>query len=193
MMTVYTRHQTPPTPADPPGPAGLWMPWYTGLGEVCNPCVGPQTCKGFATAPPGHIQITVEGIVNGTGCSGGGCANANGTFVLDFDPVSSGTGKTCRYCKNYASPTICGSPWGWSMQVVWEVDLGGISTITATLLVPPGYGYCGSGAPHTNWSDIWYPRDPFQWAELSGIVLTNRMNDKCNGSSATFTIDFVSA
>jgi len=81
-MTVYTRHQTPPTPADPPGPAGLWMPWYTGLGEVCIPCPQPILCTltdACSGSPPAQLKFILSEITNDS-CSS--CENLNGEYTL---------------------------------------------------------------------------------------------------------------
>jgi hypothetical protein len=72
-MTVYTRHQSPPAAADPQGPAGLWMPWYTGLGDVCNPCpiettLCSEACSGKV---PSHIEVDFASVIHRPlGCSG---------------------------------------------------------------------------------------------------------------------------
>jgi len=109
-MTVYTRHQTPPAAADPPGPAGLWMPWYTGLGELCVPCYKPCSLCLNGQAPK-QVQIVLAGVTNGT-CSD--CGDINGTYTLDWVGIISGT---CSW--KYIPPN---APCGFSPYYFWVVE-----------------------------------------------------------------------
>lgn len=180
-MTIYTRHQTPPTPADPPGPAGLWMPWYTGLGEVCTPCI----CIACLGNRPSSVNFTVAGVVN-FACTD--CANLNGTWTANYSSVwPPGSEEGCVY--QYfdpvvTTPKVCNSSWRWRFLICYNAGLGRREIRAAPVTL--------GASPLAYWRRLETGVEvPFDCDALVGMTLPVWANGSCGNAGSTFTINSI--
>jgi hypothetical protein len=180
-MTVYTRHQTPPTPADPPGPAGLWMPWYTGLGEVCIPCQaepGPLGCNPYCTGAYSVNNLILPSIPPSSYCSS--------SSIPTTIPLTIQSTAPCLW--RYMAPTANGlllcskSGDGWNQDGYFAVYMtmeGPIGNWRVRVVISTHWVRRETGYDDYSWNLFYYSR----------YSTSNSCLDPFDGSTMTITYD----